>query len=399
MFTRGADGSTTLYVDDVAVAAGTSPGGLGAWGDYTLTLANEAPGDRPWLGQLFLMALYDQALSPADVTQNYEAGPGTLPVAPTIALQPGDQAVPAGSPATFTVAASGSPLLYQWERFDVTWNPIPGATASSYTLPGTVLADDGTEFRCVVSNSAGSDTSDSALLTILPASPRVTAGLLALYEFATGTGTTVADSSNQGAPLNLSITDLGAVSWLPGGGLSVDSSVVITSAGPATKIIDAVGISNAITLEAWVQPAQAVQSGPARIVALSTDGFPNGANIILGQDHRFAARLRTTATSQYGLPGLATPSGVPGTALAHVVYVRDAAGNTGIYVDGVLASIGSVTGTMDVWDATRALVLANEPPGDRPWLGDLHLVAFFDRALTEAEVLQNFAAGPHPSAE
>jgi hypothetical protein len=42
------------------------------------------------------------------------------------------------------------------------------------------------------------------------------------------------------------------------------------------------------------------------------------------------------------------------------------------------------------------LVLANEPGGARLWLGELHLVAIYDRALTAAEVNSNFMAGAHP---
>ena len=34
------------------------------------------------------------------------------------------------------------------------------------------------------------------------------------------------------------------------------------------------------------------------------------------------------------------------------------------------------------------------PTGDRPWLGQFHLVAIYDRALTPAEVSDNFAFGP-----
>jgi hypothetical protein len=39
--------------------------------------------------------------------------------------------------------------------------------------------------------------------------------------------------------------------------------------------------------------------------------------------------------------------------------------------------------------------LANEADGDRPWLGDFHLVAFYGRALSPAEIGQNFQSGIH----
>ncbi|HYE36122.1 FG-GAP-like repeat-containing protein, partial [Methylocaldum sp.] len=43
---------------------------------------------------------------------------------------------------------------------------IAGATGASYTTPATTLADSGATFRCIVSNSAGSATSNPATLTV-----------------------------------------------------------------------------------------------------------------------------------------------------------------------------------------------------------------------------------------
>jgi len=85
-------------------------------------------------------------------------------VAPAITVQPTAQSVIVGQTATFTVSASGTaPLGYQWQKGTM---PISGATASSYTTPATTLADDASTFEVVVSNSAGSVTSNSATLTV-----------------------------------------------------------------------------------------------------------------------------------------------------------------------------------------------------------------------------------------
>ena len=86
------------------------------------------------------------------------------PTAPAIQTNPVGQTVTAGQTATFSVVATGSaPLSYQWQRNAV---DVAGATASSYTTPATTVADDGSSFRCVVSNGQGSATSSSALLTV-----------------------------------------------------------------------------------------------------------------------------------------------------------------------------------------------------------------------------------------
>lgn len=66
--------------------------------------------------------------------------------------------------ATFSVAASGTtPLAYQWNE---NGNPISGATSSSYTTPPTAAADNGDKFTVVITNSAGTVTSDAASLSV-----------------------------------------------------------------------------------------------------------------------------------------------------------------------------------------------------------------------------------------
>lgn len=88
----------------------------------------------------------------------------TMPVAPTIGVQPEGVSVSAGATAHFAVTAAGSaPLAYQWLR---NGTPITGATDAAYTTPATTLADGGARYQVRVSNSVGSVLSDAAVLTV-----------------------------------------------------------------------------------------------------------------------------------------------------------------------------------------------------------------------------------------
>jgi len=85
-------------------------------------------------------------------------------VAPTITTQPANQTVTAGQTATFSVTATGTaPLSYQWQKNGAN---ITGATSAGYTTPATTAADSGSKFDVVVSNTAGSVTSNAASLTV-----------------------------------------------------------------------------------------------------------------------------------------------------------------------------------------------------------------------------------------
>src|SRR5580704_4503244 len=97
------------------------------------------------------------------------------PVAPTITAQPASQTVTVGQTATFSVTATGTaPLTYQWQK---NGGNISGATAASYTTPATVAGDSGAKFDVVVGNTAGSQTSTMATLTVsaVAVAPTITA--------------------------------------------------------------------------------------------------------------------------------------------------------------------------------------------------------------------------------
>ncbi len=88
-----------------------------------------------------------------------------LPPPAGIDVQPAPQTVLVGETATFTVAAHGSGLAYQWQLDGV---DIPGATDASYTTPSATLDHDGRTYRVIVSNTSGTVTSDPATLSVQP---------------------------------------------------------------------------------------------------------------------------------------------------------------------------------------------------------------------------------------
>lgn len=95
-----------------------------------------------------------------------------------IATAPSDQLVSAGERAVFSVGANGYPATsYQWQRANsagVVWVNVAdtglysGATTAVLTINGVTPGMNGDRFRCVVTNSLGSDTSASATLTVDP---------------------------------------------------------------------------------------------------------------------------------------------------------------------------------------------------------------------------------------
>ena len=96
---------------------------------------------------------------------------------PVITTQPASKTATAGSTVKFTVAAAGQNLSYQWQfkaPGTSTWNnsSMTGAKTATLTVEATA-ARNGQQYRCVVTNEAGSVTSEPATLvtaqTVQPA--------------------------------------------------------------------------------------------------------------------------------------------------------------------------------------------------------------------------------------
>lgn len=264
-----------------------------------------------------------------------------------------------------------------------------GPSGARYTPdPGFSGVD---TFSYTLIDSEGATDTATVTVTVTPvAPPRVTANLQVLYELEEGSGTAVADTSGVGTPLNLTIGNASAVNWIPGG-LSVNAPTLIQSATAATKVISAVKSTHSITLEAWVEPANTTQTGPAPVVTVSQTAAIR--NFTLGQNgNRWETRVRTSNTNPTGY-GHNSPVGTATQNLTHVVYTRDASTTVKIYINGVQVLNGYVTGTFATWPTTQKLGLAAELNGANPWLGKLYLVAVYNRALSAAEVQQNWEAG------
>lgn len=134
-------------------------------------------------GDLDDVRVYNRALSPAEVLQLYASEAPTTNGMPAIVSQPQSQLVARGNDAQFSVAANGAqPLTYQW-RFN--GSNLTGQTKGFLWLT-KVTADADGDYSVVVSNALGSVTSSVAWLSVIlptPGGSAPTNGLVAHYPF------------------------------------------------------------------------------------------------------------------------------------------------------------------------------------------------------------------------
>lgn len=217
---------------------------------------------------------------------------------------------------------------------------------------------------------------------------------IALYEFKEGSGTVAADTSGVAPeiPLNL----IGQVDWVGGYGIDIINGKAQGSTANSKKLADQIRASGEYSVEAWVIPSNVVQEGPARIISYSAG--TQARNFTLGQTkYNYDFLQRSSTTSANGEPGLSTADADERLQATqqHVTVTFDPVNGRKIYVNGQFTGDMDNTagGNLSDWDDTYALVLGNEVSGDRLWQGKLRLVAIHNRALTEAQIQQNFEAG------
>ena len=75
------NGVARLYLNGTQIKSATVAGDFTNWDPtYQFALANELTGDRPWLGNYDLLAVYSKRLTNAEITTNFQAGRSGSPV-------------------------------------------------------------------------------------------------------------------------------------------------------------------------------------------------------------------------------------------------------------------------------------------------------------------------------
>ena len=123
----------------------------------------------------------------------------TVNTLPAITTQPSAATVCAGSDATFTVVATGSGLMYQWqENTGSGFVNIPGATSASYTKMATTAAMNGYQYQVIVSGACTPPVTSTPVSLTVNTAPAITTqpSAATVCEGQNATFTVVATGSN-----------------------------------------------------------------------------------------------------------------------------------------------------------------------------------------------------------
>lgn len=309
--------STGGYNGTISSSFGNPLGGRQAWtgnsAGYILTTVNLPAAANGQNIVLRWRRATDSSVTATGATIDdvFIAGSACACTAPIISTQPANSTRCAGSNTTFTVAATGSSLAYQWQvntgsGFGNLTNTAPysGANTSTLTITGTPVTFNDYQYRVIITGACGNATSNAALLIL-----------------------------NQTTHTNAIATPV--VVCAPGSTL-----ITATASGTATTGNVVVASSGTINLAI----PDNTPAGTSSVIALTGATLPTAADLKLRLNirHSWVGDLRVTLTSPCGTTLVFDRPGVPASTFGNsnnlgtsnaatpppAIYIFDIAGAT-----------------------------------------------------------------------
>lgn len=320
---------------------------------------------------------------------NFVIDSGSLPP-PVLTAQPADATAVQGQGATFTAAASGASIGYQWYFGDTA---IAGATAATLNLKGLALNQAG-GYKLVASNSGGAVTSRVATLALLPAltdNSSLRTGLRSYLPFD--------GNYNDASGNNINATPMGSPTFVAG---AVGSGAMLATTKSADSVFNYAtldtqinfGTTEDFSVSFWAK-VTSLSGDPGLIANKDWDSGSNPGFVIFTTSGRRARwNYRNSPSSR--VDSNVAPEAFPVDQWGHVVVAFDRGGNANTYVNGNLIDSRALGANGDTFLADgMKLNIGQDGAGDysSDQVAAYDEVAFWNRAITQQEAAFIYQAG------
>lgn len=367
----------TIYWDGQTLGTYDHPFGFGP--EAPTQLGSSTPGGAErWIGPLDEVAFLDDALTAEQVQTLYAAYAAGEP--PVITSQPRGGLFFQASALDLTVAVRGVNLTYQWFKDG---KAVTGATAGTLSLPSLTPAD-AASYHVVVSNAAGSATSDAAVVrVIVPDLPAYQAAvsaessLISYYRFD-------ASDANDSKSANHGVLD-GDAAFGPGVGGGADRALLLTGLGSAGfGPIDAFDFADGTgSFEVWLRADWTDTAGYNPCIVADRDGGPVNYSLHLRRSNKSVIdHWNGSAVSSIGIPDA-------GTIWHHFAVTFNGSTWT-VYWDGELA--GTAQQPFGAAPEAPTQIGSSAPFTSEGWMGALDEAAFYSETLDEAAIRRHYEA-------
>lgn len=189
-------------------------------------------------------------------------------------------------------------------------------------------------------------------------------------------------------PFALTLETREKASLAKDGSLQLEGGAFLLTGAEDTLMVP---VAKELSIELVLTPGRPKQSGPARILSFSSDGYSR--NFTIGQEaDQLLFRLRTTRTGDNGMNPQTTLGPLPDSGRTHLV-VSYRPGELACWINGRQSvSTDQVQGDFSNWDRRHHLLLGDEWDGGttRKWHGRIERFSIYTRAMAESEVQQRF---------
>ncbi|HLG33929.1 MAG TPA: LamG-like jellyroll fold domain-containing protein [Bacteroidia bacterium] len=316
------------------------------------------------------------------------------------------------SPGSVTLNASTiSGLTYQWRVNNV---DIPGATAASY------VASSAGSYRCFLTNSCGTVTSNAIVVAVLTSPPTATITANGATTICSPGSVTLIANTGDGLSYQWRLNGVNisgaTASWRTVSTSGNYDCIVTNACGSSTSNIITVTISGVcssalqfngsnsqatisdnasynlgtgdFTIEAWIK-ASTSQSASAPTILSKRGTTSNGFIFFLysGQPSLQMAGINYVSTSINLRDNI-----------CHHVAVSRAGSTVKFYVDGTLVSTRTAS-TSNI-NSTHALWIGRDEPNPSPFTGTIHEIRFWSVERNPSQILASrdtFLTGLEPS--
>ena len=240
--------------------------------------------------------------------QHFATSPTALQAArshsrPAITSQPVSLTVAAGSTASFSAAASGSPTpTVQWQystNRGGSWSNVPRANSRTYSLSTTTTSENGREYRAVFTNSSGSARTNAATLTVTgppSAPPTITSQPVSVTVTAGDTASFSAAASGTPTPtVQWQVSADGGTSWSDISGATSTTYSFTTTVPPSENGYEYEAVFTNSSGSATTNAATLTFTGPPSAPPTITSQ-PVSVTVTAGDTASFSAAASGTPT-------------------------------------------------------------------------------------------------------
>ena len=287
-------------------------------------------------------------------------------VAPTIAVggQPSSISIVQGANATFTVtlgtpAASPTPTI-QWQRQAVGTTGFlnltdgvaySGSATATLTVTQPTTANSGDIFQVVISNTAGTVTSSTAVLTVVTP-PTITAAPTSLSVVAGGVATFTVSATGTPAPTYQWYFNGTAITGATSTAYTI-SPVTAANAGSYTVLVSNSGGGSVLSAPATLT----VTVAPAFDTSQAGGGQPISQSVGAGQSVTFTAAALGTPTPTF--QWFFNNSPISGQTLSTLTLTNVQSANAGSYSVSITNSAGTVVSNPATLTVTQTVFAGN----------------------------------------